>query len=159
MEGNLIEQYVINEIEKYKRENEELKQKCADLEKEIFKSKGDTESYSMPALGVTFVTRAADFYISKDNIEKYKKALQDKDFDWLKNNNYYIYSSSWNYEVKICGILFRLYLTFHSEYSSQDCNLIRFEYATLEEAQEALLNKLAEDIQKREERWAKEESK
>lgn len=156
MEGNLIEQYVINEIEKYKKENEELKQKCADLEKEIFKSKGDTESYSMPALGVTYDIRALDYYIDKDNVGQYKKAMESKDFDWLKKNNYYINTYSWNYELKICGVLFRLYLAFGNEYSSQNCNLITFEYATLEEAQEALLNKLAEDIQKREERWAKE---
>ena len=154
MDTNLIEQYVINEIEKYKTENEQLKQRCNDLEKENFKLKTGMEktdeNYAMPALGVVYDIKAYSYEIEDNNIEDYKRALQNKDFAWLKEKDYYIVSYAWNYEIKINGVLFRLDLTFESKYMEQSATFIKGKYSTQKEAKEALLKQLAIDIKKKE---------
>ena len=150
METNLIEQYVINQIDEKTKENETLKAKVAELEKQILVLKGAQDDgqpldMQVPALGFSYDIETYRYRIEDDNIEEYKKALSKKDFVFLENHDYNITISSYNYILRVQGCCFKLDIGFIAG-KAKVCAYEEGQYKTREEAESALLEQLSKDI-------------
>lgn len=163
METNLIEQYVINQIDEKTKENETLKAKVAELEKQILVLKGAQDDgqpldMQVPALGFSYDIYTYHYDLrDKETVERYKQALAEKDFDFLKNNNYYVEIYQYNYVLRIQGVEFKLEI----ENLGNEFVLHQYKekpYKTIEEAKAALLAALQKDIDEYEAKH-KEETK
>lgn len=157
-----LEQYILKELTEVKAENKELKQQLSELEEAQKKTEDEeTDSseraISLPSLGVLYSIDARSWNIKEENIDRYKKALREKDFEWLVENGYEVSSHIWNYEIKIGKLSLKLNIY---SYDGDDSNRLkcysvndrsaRDLFDTQEQAQEALLKALKEDIREEE---------
>ena len=144
-----LEKYLIEQLEDLKKENEKLKNDNKKLLEQLDGVKLN------PVLGGRFGTSTYDWYIKKDNIEKYKQAMADKNFDWLESHEYRTNVYEYNYTLQLGK--YSLLLNLEIDNNDQlrggivTCNNT---YESLEQAREALLEQLQKDIAEKEKEYA-----
>ena len=136
-----LEDYVINELEALKKENTELKETV---------NKMQSKNEIHPALGVAYHIFIYDWYINKNNVQYYQRAVDDKDFEWLLKHEMHLEEVPWHYELILGSTTFRLSVTTENEKIKMD--VLNIDNSSLfldySEATERLLIEVQERINK-----------
>lgn len=153
MELTGIETYIINELENSKKRIKELEQEKKELE-ETFKNVSLNKVKGAPALGVVYNYESYTYKIDKETLPEFKRALKEKDFEWLKKQGWKATSTEYNYILHLGDRPITLSIYYNdgdpAVYQIKGC------FNSEEEAKEALLKKLKATITSKEEMYKDE---